>query len=85
MISDELARLHQELCAIEDEGIPVPQGDVLYGLLRAFGSDSITHIIQQIKHAQELKEGLIKAGEDLEAIEYHLTPLHKLFRRANDA
>lgn len=83
MISDELARLHQELCAIEDEGIPVPQGDVLYGLLRAFGSDSITHVIQQIKQAQELKEGLMAAHESLDLIDYELKPFKEMVRRAH--
>ena len=84
MISDELARLHQELCAIEDEGIPVPQGDVLYGLLRAFGSDSITHVVQQIKHAQELKEGLIRSSDNLNDIIYLLRPYQEMTRSAHD-
>ena len=83
MISDELTQLHQELCAIEDEGMPVSQGDVIYGLLRAFGSDSITHVVQQIKHAQELKEGLIRAEENAQWIEFNLMPFKEMVRRAH--
>ena len=84
MISDELTQLHQELCAIEDEGYPVSQGDVIYGLLRAFGSDSITHVVQQIKHAQELKEGLIRAEENLFEVSALLKPFQEMVRRAQD-
>ena len=84
MISDELTQLHQELCAIEDEGMPVSQGDVIYGLLRAFGSDSITHVVQQIKHAQALKEGLMRASDNLDDIIYLLRPYQEMTRRAHD-
>jgi len=84
MISDDLNKLYHQLCAIEDEGLPVSQGDVIYGLLNAFNIESVTHLVQIIKDAQELKEGLIKAGENLSWVEYNLKPFKELVRKAHE-
>jgi hypothetical protein len=84
MISDDLNKLYHQLCAIEDEGLPASQGDVIYGLLSAFNIESVTHLVQIIRDAQELKEGLIKAHECLDIIDYELKPFKEMVRKAHE-
>lgn len=57
--------------------------EVANGLMEAFNTMSVSHTLQLIREAQEIREALIAASENLDWIHYNLKPFSEAVRKAN--
>jgi hypothetical protein len=81
---DELVRLEQTLIALERDGEIMPTFVFALQLRNCFSAESFSHLVQLIKDAQLLREGLIEAADNVDEAIYALKPLEALLRQARD-
>jgi hypothetical protein len=82
--SDNLTKLCQEASILELADQPIPSHWLVYGLMEAFGTQSTAHLVQIIRDAVEVKEKLLRYEENLTEIQYSISKLEEILRRAHD-